>query len=91
MVQEVEANPSALVNYSAHYRRGEPISTAFVENVINEIVSKRMIKKQLEQMDRPAFPRVRVAVLDGTLERLFRKLYPNFQSANDSDAISAAA
>jgi hypothetical protein len=42
----LEANRSGLVNYGARRRRGEPISTAFVESAINEIISKRMIKKQ---------------------------------------------
>jgi hypothetical protein len=39
----------------------------------------------------PPFLDVRVAVLDGTLEGLFRKLYPNFQPANDSGAVSVVA
>ncbi len=35
-----------LVSYGARRRHGEPISTAFVESAVNEIVSRRMIKKQ---------------------------------------------
>jgi hypothetical protein len=42
----LEANQSALVHYGVRYRRGEPISTAFVESAINEIIARRMIKKQ---------------------------------------------
>jgi hypothetical protein len=42
----LEANQSALVNYGVRCRRGEPISTAFVKSVINEIIARRMIKKQ---------------------------------------------
>jgi hypothetical protein len=30
------------VPYAARRRRGEPISTAFVESAVNEIVAKRM-------------------------------------------------
>ncbi len=94
LIAYLEANQSALVNYGARYRRGEPVSTAFVESTINEIVAKRMIKKQQMRWNRwtvQPFLDVRVAVLDGTLEGLFRKLYPNFRPANDSDAISDAA
>jgi len=41
----LERNESALVPYAARRRRGEPISTAFVESAVNEIVAKRMNKK----------------------------------------------
>jgi hypothetical protein len=36
-----ERNQGALVHYAAR-RRGEPISTAFVESAVNEIIAKRM-------------------------------------------------
>jgi len=32
-------------SYAARRRRGEPISTAFVESAVNEIVARRMNKK----------------------------------------------
>ncbi len=36
-----------LVQLLAHtYRYGEKISTAFVESTVNEVISKRMFKKQ---------------------------------------------
>jgi hypothetical protein len=39
-------NQGALVHYAARRRNGEPISTAFVESAVNEIIAKRMNKKQ---------------------------------------------
>jgi hypothetical protein len=42
----LERNQSALVPDAARRRRGEPISTAFVESAVNEIVAKRMNKAQ---------------------------------------------
>jgi hypothetical protein len=42
----LERNQGALVHYAARHRRDEPISTAFVESAVNEIVAKRMNKKQ---------------------------------------------
>src|SRR4051795_6335730 len=42
----LERNQAALVHYAARRRRGEPISTAFVESAVNEIVAKRMTKRQ---------------------------------------------
>jgi hypothetical protein len=46
LLADLSANRSALVNYGARHRHGEPISTAFVESAINEIVARRMIKNQ---------------------------------------------
>jgi hypothetical protein len=42
----LERNQGVLVHYAARRRNGEPISTAFVESSVNEIVAKRMNKKQ---------------------------------------------
>jgi hypothetical protein len=42
----LERNQGALVHYAARRRRGEPISTAFVESAVNEIVAMRMNKAQ---------------------------------------------
>jgi hypothetical protein len=70
------------------------ISTGFVESSINEIIARRMTKKQQMRWNRwtvQPFLDVRVAVLDGTLEDSFRKMYPEFRSANDHRPASAAA
>jgi hypothetical protein len=36
-------------NYGERYRYGETISTAFVESTVNEVIAKRMVKKQQMQ------------------------------------------
>jgi hypothetical protein len=83
-----------LVNYGARRRCGEPISTAFVESAVNEIVSRRMIKKQQMRWNRwtvQPFLDVRTAVLNGTLEGAFRGRYPDFRPANHDIESPAAA
>jgi hypothetical protein len=48
------------VNYGQRRHDGLPISTTFVESTVNDILSKRMIKKQQVRwnpMDGAAFPR----------------------------------
>jgi hypothetical protein len=90
----LEANQCGLVNYGSRHGRGEPISTAFVESAINEIVARRMIKKQQMRWKRwtvQPFLDVRVAVLNGTLEASFRSCYPQFRPANDTAPIENAA
>jgi hypothetical protein len=42
----ITANRTFIPNYGDRYRHGETISTAFVESAINQVVSKRMVKKQ---------------------------------------------
>jgi hypothetical protein len=77
------------VHYVARRRRGEPISTAFVESV-----AKRMNTKQQMHWSRTTvqpFLDVRTAVLNERLEDAFRYRYQGFRSANDDRAWSAAA
>jgi hypothetical protein len=90
----LERNHGALVHYAARRRNGEPISTALVESSVNEIIAKRMNKKQQMRWDRATvrpFLDVRTAVLNDTLEDCFRHRYPGFRPANDDDAIALAA
>jgi len=39
-------NRESIPNYGERYRQGETISTAFVESTINQVVSRRFVKKQ---------------------------------------------
>ena len=90
----LERNEDMLVHYAARRRRGEPISTAFVESAVNEIVAKRMNKKQQMRWNRTtvqSFLDVRTAVLNDALEDAFRHRYPGFRSANDDQARSVVA
>jgi hypothetical protein len=90
----LERNQGALVPYAARRRRGEPISTAFVESAVNAIVAKRMNKAQQMRWNRATvqpFLDVRTAVLNDTLEDAFRQRYPSFRPANDDHKATAAA
>ena len=85
LIDYPEANQGMLVNYGGRRRRGEPISTAFVESAVNEIISRRMIKKQQMRWNRwtvQPFLDVRIAVLNGTLEGAFRRNYPDVHPVN---------
>ena len=52
----LERNQGALIHYAARRRNGEPISTAFVESAVNEIIAKRMNKKQQMRWNSAAVP-----------------------------------
>ena len=90
----LERNQGALVHYAARRRNGEPISTAFVESAVNEIIAKRMNKKQQMRWNRATvqpFLDVRTAVLNDTLEDAFRRRCPGFRPVNDDEVAALAA
>ena len=90
----LERNHGALVHYAARRRSGAPISTAFVESAVNEIIAKRMNKKQQMRWNRATvqpFLDVRTAVLNDTLEDAFRGRYPGFRPANGDETVALAA
>jgi hypothetical protein len=94
LLSYLERNQDTLVHYAARRRRGEPISTAFVESAVNEIVAKRMNKAQQMRWSKATvqpFLDVRTAVLNSTLEDAFRQRYPGFRPANDDQTLPKAA
>src|SRR5262249_36829161 len=42
----LRANAERIPNYGERRRAGETISTAFTESAVNQVISKRMVKKQ---------------------------------------------
>jgi len=50
----IRNNAGFIPNYGERYHHGERISTGFVESTVNQVVSKRMVKKQ--QMDHTRRP-----------------------------------
>lgn len=83
----VENNSHLIVNYGEKWRYGEAISTGFVESTINEVVTKRMVKKQQMQWTYEGahyLLQTRVAVLNNDLHEYFERWYPSF-SINAQD------
>ena len=72
------------------YRNGERISTSFAESTVNQVISKRMVKKQQMQWTPEGahlLLQVRTEVLDEAWEDTFRTWYPQFRSMAISEAI----
>jgi len=58
LIRYLESNADSMPNYGNRYRAGQRISTGFVESAVNEIVAKRMVKKQqMVRRDKPAWSR----------------------------------
>ena len=77
-------NAPYIVNYGERYRNGERISTSFTESAINQVVSKRMVKKQQMQWTPEGahlLLQVRTQVLNADWADTFRTWYPDFPPA----------
>jgi hypothetical protein len=76
-------NAGFIPNYGERYRHGERISTGFVESTVNQVVSKRMVKKQQMQWSKRGahlLLQIRTRVLNGEWEDTFRTWYPEFRA-----------
>ena len=85
----ITANRTFIPNYGDRYRHGESISTAFVESAINQVVSKRMVKKQqMRWTDRGAhlLLQVRTRVLNEEWRSTLSHWYPAMQETCDARA-----
>jgi hypothetical protein len=84
----LENNRGAIPNYGERYRNGEAISSALAESTVNQVISKRMVKKQQMQWTPEGahlLLQSRTRVLNGDLDTLFREWYPAFQPQATSD------
>jgi len=78
----LENNRRFIPNYGRRYRRGERISTAFVESTVNSVISKRFAKRQSMQWTKRGahlLLQTRVKTLNNELAATFRRWYPAFQ------------
>ncbi len=78
----IAANTSYIPNYGDRYRNGETISTAMAESTVNQVISKRFVKKQqMKWTKRGAhlLLQVRTHVLNDELRDLFCRWYPGMQ------------
>lgn len=88
----VRANADWIPNYGERHRCWEAISNAFVESAVNQVVSKRMVKRQqMRWSPRGAhlLLQVRTRVLNDELASAFRRWYPDFVPAPNRGALAA--
>lgn len=79
MYTYIRNNQMMIPNYGEMRRYGEPVSTAFVESTINEVIARRMAKKQQMQWSRKGahyLLQARTAVLNNELQDKFASWYP---------------
>lgn len=75
-------------NYGEMYCYGESISTSFVESTINEVIAKRMVKKQQMQWSQQGahyLIQTRTAVLNDDLKTQFEHWYPGIKLGDETE------
>ena|SRR5882672_7068840 len=78
----IVANQRLIPNYGDRYRYGERISTGFVESAINQVVSKRFVKKQQmrwTQRGAHLLLQIRTKELSNELHEIFHRWYPGMK------------
>jgi hypothetical protein len=90
----IEANQNFIPNYGDRYRHGEKISMAFAESAVNQVVSKRMVKKQQMRWTESGahnLLQVRTKVLNDQLRETFVRWYPGMQTEQETEIQKKAA
>ena len=77
-----EQNSGFIVDYSARHRYGERVSPGFVEPAVNQVLARRVVKRQQMQWTRKGghlLVQARTKVLNEQGEACFRQRYPGFR------------
>jgi hypothetical protein len=75
----LENDQSFIVNYGDRYRHGDPITSSFVEPAVNQVVSKRFVKRQQiarRQALAHALLQLRTAAPNDQFRSCFERWYP---------------
>jgi hypothetical protein len=88
----IDTNVAAIPNYADRHRHGEPIATGFVESAVNQVVSKRLVKKQQMRWTMAGAHRllqVRPRVFNQQLRKDFERWHPQLRAAADPVCLAA--
>jgi hypothetical protein len=80
----ISANRFFIPNYGDRWRNGETISTAFVESAVNQIISRRFVKKQQMRWTQRGCHNVlqlRTRVLNDEWRQTMERWYPGMKAA----------
>ena len=89
----IKNNRQLIPNYGERWHYGETISSSFVESTVNEVITKRMVKKQQMQWSEKGahyLLQARTAVLNKELAGKFENWYPGVKiEVNETDKMAA--
>lgn len=80
----IRRNADFIANYGDKRRGGERIASGFVESAINQVLSRRMVKKQQMRWTKTGahlLLQTRTQTLNGDLRKCFQRWYPEMKAA----------
>ena len=80
----IDANRAFIPNYEKRYHAGKPISTSFVESTVDQVVSRRFVKKEkMRWIERGCHNvlQLRTRVINDELRPVMQGWYPGLQIA----------
>ena len=91
--QYISLNEPFIPNYSERYNHDEAVSSSVAESTVNEVISRRMAKKQQmrwTQKGAHLLLQVRAKTLNNELRGSFKHWYPKMEKCNDNSLAAAA-
>ena len=88
----IQSNTNRIPNYGERYRSGEAISTAPAESAVNQIIAKRMVKKQQMRWTPEGahlLLQIRTHILNDQLANDFHRWYPGLTDTENSVELAA--
>ncbi len=88
----ITSNVASIPNYADRHRHGEPIASGFVESAVNQVVSRRLVKKQQMRWTMNGAHRllqVRARVLNQQLRGDFERWHPELRTASEPVRLAA--
>ena len=89
----IKSNQHLIPNYAERYRHNEIISTSFVESTVNEVISKRMSKKQQMRWTKEGAHKMiqtRISTLNDELKDAFCNWYPSMLENNNENILTSS-
>src|SRR4029434_5855022 len=88
----IHANHAFIPNYGDRYRYGEKITTGFVESAVNQVLSKRFVKRQQMRWTKKGahlLLQARTKVLNKELRATFERWYPKMPPTQEDFPLAA--
>jgi hypothetical protein len=88
----IQANHAFIPNYGDRYRYGEKIATGFVESAVNQVISKRFVKRQQMRWTKKGahlLLQVRTKVLNKELHSTFERWYTKMSPVQEEFPLAA--
>lgn len=80
----IRKNADFIANYGDKWRNGERISSGFTESAVNQVLSRRMVKKQQMRWTKRGahlLLQTRTQSLNGDLRKCFQRWHPDMKAA----------